>query len=85
MVSLLTSVIRVFVPAPQALASAFPGRVWRALPMESPPRRGPQVTQVDQTARAIAERWVGKNRMLHVGYANSIMNDGPKPRTGIFW
>ena len=76
MTFLLTNVIRVFVPAPQALASAFSGRVWRGPPMESPSRRGWQVAQVDRTAQATAERWVRSRGMPYAGYANSVMNDG---------
>ena len=51
--------------------------------MESPSRRGQQVAQVDRTAQAATERQVRSSRMPHAGYANSIMNDGSRPRTDI--
>ena len=46
-------------------------------------RRGQQVTQVDQTAWATVERWVRSSRMPHVGYADSVMNDGPRFHSNI--
>ena len=51
--------------------------------MESPSRRGWQVAQVDRTAQAVVERRVGRSRMPHAGYTNSITNDGPRPCTDI--
>ena len=36
-----------------------------------------QVTQVGRMARATAERRVRSSRMPHVGYADSVTNDGP--------
>ena len=45
--------------------------------MESPSRRGQQVTQVDRMAQAAVERWVRSSGRPHVGYADSITNDGP--------
>ena len=51
--------------------------------MESPSRRGQQVTQVDWTAQAIAKIWVGSSRMPYAGYADSVMNDGPEFHTNI--
>ena len=30
-----------------------------------------------------AERWVRSNRMPHAGYADSVMNDGPRFHTNI--
>ena len=61
---LFTSVIELFVPAPQALASPFSRRVWRGLPMESPSRRTCQVAQVDRTAQIAAERQKQKTTIL---------------------
>ena len=46
--------------------------------MGSPSRRDKRVTRVDWMARAAAERQVRSSGMLHVGYADSIMNDGPR-------
>ena len=43
-----------------------------------------RVTQVDRKARATTERWVRSSRMPHVGYADSIMNDGPRFHLDIF-
>ena len=37
-----------------------------------------QVTQVDCMARATTVRWVRSSRMPHAGYADSVMNDGPR-------
>ena len=45
--------------------------------MESPSRRGQQVTQVDRTAWAAAERRVRSSGMPHEDYADPITNDGP--------
>ena len=46
--------------------------------MESPSRRGQLVTRVDRTARAAAERQVRSSGIPHAGYADSVMNDGPR-------
>ena len=51
--------------------------------MESPSRRGQQVTQVDQTARAATERRVRSSKMPHASYADSVMNNGPGSHSNI--
>ena len=45
--------------------------------MESPSRRGQLVIRVDRIAWAAAERQVRSSGMPHVGYADSVTNDGP--------
>ena len=47
--------------------------------MESPSRRGRQVAQVDRMAQAATERRVGRIKMPHAGYTNSVTNDRPGP------
>ena len=79
---LFTSVIEFFVPAPQALASAFSKGVRRGLPMESPSGRSYQVAQVDRTARIAAETQKRKIVMLvQVTTAPSQMSDPNHART----
>ena len=46
--------------------------------MESPSRRSQLVTQVNRMARAVAAKQVMSSGMPLVGYANSIINDGPR-------
>ena len=76
---LLTSMIGVFVPTPRALASAFPGRIWRDPLAESPSRRGRQVAQVGGMARSTTERQVRRSGMPHAGYASSARTLAPDP------
>ena len=45
--------------------------------MESPSRRGWQVTQIERMAQAAAEGRVRSSKTPHAGYADSVMNDGP--------
>ena len=64
MAFLFTSVIEVFVPALQDLASTFSRRVRRGLLVEFPSRRSYQVTQADRMAWITVERQKQKTRTL---------------------
>jgi len=77
-----TSVNKLFVPAPLALASAFSRRVRMGLPMESPSRRSCQVAQFDRTPQITVERQKQKIPMLmQVTPAPSQMSDPNLART----
>ena len=79
MTFLVTSLIEVFVPALQALASTFSRRVRRGLLAEFPSRRSCQVTRANRMARITTERHKRKTGMLEQVTPAQSRTSGPNP------